>query len=132
MTKTPIAVAEGDGIGPEIMGATLAVLNAAGAQIEINRVEIGEKMYLKGYETGVDPKSWDIIQNCKALLKAPISMPVGSGFKNFDLTIRRALGLYASVRPCVSYFPFLPTKHPEMDLVIIRENEEDHLMSVQP
>ncbi len=125
MKKTQIAVAEGDGIGPEIMKATLQILDAAGAQIEIHRVEIGEKLYLKGFPTGMDPKMWDVIRGTKAFLKAPITTPQGGGFKSLNVTIRTTLGLYANVRPCVSYFPYVATKHPDMDVVIVRENEED-------
>lgn len=123
--KTPISVASGDGIGPEIMKATLHVLHAAGAAIEIHNIEIGEKMYLKGFATGMDPKMWDTIRQTKAFLKAPITTPQGGGFKSLNVTIRTTLGLYANIRPCVSYFPFVETKHPEMDVVIVRENEED-------
>src|SRR3990167_4130954 len=125
MTKTPITVAEGDGIGPEIMAATLAVLDAAGAQIELHAIEIGEKLYRKGLTTGIDPTVWDLIRNTKAFLKAPITTPQGGGFKSLNVTIRTTLGLYANVRPCVSYYPFVKTKHPKMDVVIVRENEED-------
>lgn len=125
MGKTPIAVAEGDGIGPEIMKATLHILEASGAQVEIHRVEIGEKLYLKGFTTGMDPKMWDVIRGTKAFLKAPITTPQGGGFKSLNVTIRTTLGLYANVRPCISYFPYVATKHPEMDVVIVRENEED-------
>ncbi len=125
MSKVPVAVAEGDGIGPEIMKATLHILHAAGAQLEIHNVEIGEKLYLKGFVTGMDPKMWDVIRGCKAFLKAPITTPQGGGFKSLNVTIRTTLGLYANVRPCVSYYPFVETKHPEMDVVIVRENEED-------
>jgi isocitrate dehydrogenase len=125
MKKIPITVAEGDGIGPEIMRATLQVLEAAGAPLEIHKVEVGEKMYLKGFATGMDPKMWDVIRATKAFLKAPITTPQGGGFKSLNVTIRTTLGLYANVRPCVSYFPFVKTKHPDMDVVIVRENEED-------
>ena len=125
MNKVPIAVADGDGIGPEIMRATLHILDAAGAAIELHRVDIGEKMYLKGFSTGMDPKMWDLIRQTKAFLKAPITTPQGGGFKSLNVTIRTTLGLYANVRPCVAYFPFVATKHPEMDVVIVRENEED-------
>ena len=123
--RTPITVAYGDGIGPEIMSATLHVLNAAGASIEPHVVEIGEQMYLKGFPTGMDPRVWDVVRGTKAFLKAPITTPQGGGFKSLNVTIRTTLGLYANVRPCVSYFPFVATKHPEMDVVIVRENEED-------
>lgn len=125
MAKVPIAVAEGDGIGPEIMKATLHVLRSAGAEIEVHPIEIGEKLYLRGFATGMDPKMWDVIRGTKAFLKAPITTPQGGGFKSLNVTIRTTLGLYANVRPCVSYFPFVETKHPEMDVVIVRENEED-------
>lgn len=125
MKKVPIAVAEGDGIGPEIMRATLHILEAAGAQLDLHPIEIGEKMYLKGFATGMDPQMWNTIRQTQAFLKAPITTPQGGGFKSLNVTIRTTLGLYANVRPCVSYFPFVETKHPEMDVVIVRENEED-------
>lgn len=123
--KTSIAVAEGDGIGPEIMAATLHILEAAGAALDIHKVEIGEKVYLNGQPTGIEPSTWDIIRNTKVFLKAPITTPQGGGFKSLNVTVRTTLGLYANVRPCASYFPFVQTKHPHMDVVIIRENEED-------
>jgi isocitrate dehydrogenase len=123
--KIPVSVAYGDGIGPEIMDATLRILLAAGAELEIHPVEIGEKMYLKGFATGIDPKTWETLRNTKAFLKAPITTPQGGGFKSLNVTIRTTMGLYANIRPCISYYPFVDTKHPEMDVVIVRENEED-------
>ncbi len=123
--KTPITVAHGDGIGPEIMRATLNIIQAAGANIEIETVEIGEKAYLRGIETGMEPGAWDSLRRTKVFLKAPITTPQGGGYKSLNVTTRKALGLYANVRPCVSYHPFVHTKHPVMDVVIIRENEED-------
>ncbi len=123
--KIPITVAEGDGIGPEIMNATLQILEAAGAPLDIHHVQIGEKVYLKGQKTGIYPQTWDTIRNTKAFLKAPITTPQGGGFKSLNVTIRTSLGLYANVRPCVSYTPFVESKHPHMDVVIVRENEED-------
>lgn len=123
--KIPIAVAYGDGIGPEIMEATLFVLNEAGANLEIHPVEIGEKVYLRGHPTGIETSTWETIRNTEAFLKAPITTPQGGGFKSLNVTIRTALSLYANIRPCISYYPFIATKHPKMDLVIVRENEED-------
>ncbi|MBP7075026.1 MAG: NADP-dependent isocitrate dehydrogenase [Rhabdochlamydiaceae bacterium] len=123
--KHSITVARGDGIGPEIMQATLHVLKESGAQLEIHEVEIGEKVYLKGALTGIEPKTWETIKNTEAFLKAPITTPQGGGFKSLNVTIRTTLGLYANIRPCVSYAPFIATKHPKMDVVIVRENEED-------
>ncbi len=123
--KIPITVAEGDGIGPEIMGATLDILHAAHAPLEILKVDIGEKVYLKGFPAGIEPSTWETIRQSKAFLKAPITTPQGGGFKSLNVTIRTTLGLYANIRPCVSYSPFVQTKHPNMDVVIVRENEED-------
>jgi isocitrate dehydrogenase len=122
---TRITVAKGDGIGPEIMDATLAIIKAAGAQIEIDEIEVGEKVYLAGNSAGIAPEAWDTIRKNKIFLKAPITTPQGGGYKSLNVTTRKFLGLYANVRPCMSLHPFVSTKHPIMDLVIVRENEED-------
>ncbi|HEX4956647.1 MAG TPA: NADP-dependent isocitrate dehydrogenase [Lacibacter sp.] len=122
---TRITVAKGDGIGPEIMDATLSILQAAGAQLEIDEIEVGEKVYLAGNTSGIAPEAWDIIRRNKIFLKAPITTPQGGGYKSLNVTTRKFLGLYSNVRPCKSLHPFVRTKHPVMDIVIIRENEED-------
>ncbi|CAN5584724.1 NADP-dependent isocitrate dehydrogenase [soil metagenome] len=120
-----ITVAKGDGIGPEIMDATLKILMAAGAKIEIEEIEVGEKVYLAGNTSGIAKESWDVIRKNKVFLKAPITTPQGGGYKSLNVTTRKFLGLYSNVRPCMSMHPFVQTKHPLMDLVIVRENEED-------
>jgi len=107
------------------MAATLAILDAAKAPLEITKVEIGEKVYLRGHPAGIEESTWNAIRQSKAFLKAPITTPQGGGFKSLNVTIRTTLGLYANVRPCASYAPFVATKHPGMDVVIVRENEED-------
>lgn len=122
---TPITVAHGDGIGPEIMDATLRIIEAAGAQLKIDTIEVGEKVYLSGNTSGIADSSWDSLLRNKVFLKAPITTPQGGGMKSLNVTIRKTLGLFANVRPCVSYHPFVATMHPEMDIVIVRENEED-------
>ncbi|MBS1584372.1 MAG: NADP-dependent isocitrate dehydrogenase [Bacteroidetes bacterium] len=124
-SATPITVAYGDGIGPEIMGATLKILNAAGAKLDIEEIEIGERVYLGGNSSGIRNEAWDSLRRTKVFLKAPITTPQGGGFKSLNVTTRKVLGLYANVRPCVSYHPYIHTKHPIMDVVIVRENEED-------
>jgi isocitrate dehydrogenase len=121
----PITVANGDGIGPEIMAATLRILEASEAPLEIETIDIGEKVYLAGGTSGIEPGSWDSLRRTKVFLKAPITTPQGKGYKSLNVTVRKVLGLYANVRPCVSYHPFVETKHPLMDVVIVRENEED-------
>lgn len=120
-----ITVAKGDGIGPEIMDATLKIIVAAGAKIEIEEIEVGEKVYLAGNTSGIAKESWDVIRRNKVFLKAPITTPQGGGYKSLNVTTRKFLGLYSNVRPSTSYHPFVETKHPIMDIVMIRENEED-------
>jgi isocitrate dehydrogenase len=123
--SVPITVAHGDGIGPEIMAATLHILKEAGANLDIETIDIGEKVYLAGNSSGIEPSAWDSLRRTKVFLKAPITTPQGGGYKSLNVTVRKTLGLYANVRPCVSYHPFVETKHPNMDVVIVRENEED-------
>ena len=123
--KTPITVAEGDGIGPEIMKATLHILQEAGAGIEIEEIAIGEKVFLAGNPAGIAESAWESLRRTKVFLKAPITTPQGGGYRSLNVTVRGAMGLYANVRPCVSYYPFIQTKHRHMNVVIIRENEED-------
>jgi isocitrate dehydrogenase len=125
MAGTPITVAHGDGIGPEIMDATLHILNEAGARLDIETIEVGEKVYQRGISVGIEPSAWESLRRTKVFLKAPITTPQGGGFKSLNVTTRKTLGLYANIRPCVSYHPYVDTKHPKMDLVIVRENEED-------
>jgi isocitrate dehydrogenase len=122
---TKVTIAKGDGIGPEIMDATIAILKAANARIEYEEIQIGEKVYLSGNTSGITTEAWDSIRTNKVFLKAPITTPQGGGYKSLNVTMRKMLGLYANVRPCMSYHPFIATKHPNMDVVIIRENEED-------
>jgi len=124
-SKRKITVAYGDGIGPEIMKATLDILQAAGAQIEPDVIEIGEQVYLKGISSGIEERTWDSLRETKVFLKSPITTPQGGGFKSLNVTTRKTLGLFANVRPCKAYSPFVKTHYPKTDLVIIRENEED-------
>ena len=123
--STAITVAHGDGIGPEIMQAALHVLREAGACLDVERIEIGEAVYRRGARSGIDSSSWDSLRRTGVFFKAPITTPQGSGFKSLNVTVRKTLGLFANVRPTVAYHPFVRTRHPGMDVVIIRENEED-------
>lgn len=126
MTKnTNITVAYGDGIGPEIMEATLLILKKAEARISIDTIEIGEALYLKGLGSGISDQAMETVKRNKILLKAPITTPQGKGYKSLNVTFRKSLGLYANIRPTISYHPFVKTNHPNMDIVIVRENEED-------
>lgn len=121
----PVTVARGDGIEPEIMDATLRVLHAAGARLAVEEVQIGEAVYARGHSAGIEPEAWESLRRTQVFLKAPITTPQGGGFKSLNVTVRKSLGLFANVRPCVAYAPFVSTRHPGMDVVIVRENEED-------
>ena len=120
-----ITIANGDGIGPEIMAATLKVLEASGFEYQADEIQVGKKVYENGFTSGIEPDAWDKIMANKVLLKAPITTPQGGGYKSLNVTIRKTLGLFANVRPVRSMHPFVATKHPKLDIVIVRENEED-------
>ncbi len=130
-SATTIAVAHGDGIGPEIMAATLRVLEAAGAPLRYETVQVGEAVYRSGHTSGIAPASWDTIREHRVLLKAPITTPQGGGYKSLNVTLRKSLGMFANVRPVRSYAPYVASPHPDMDLVIIRENEEDTYAGIE-
>lgn len=124
-SRIPVTVAPGDGIGPEIMEATLKVLEAAKAPLEIEQIEIGEKLYREGHTAGIRPADWESLRRTGLFLKGPITTPHGGGMKSLNVTVRKTLGLFANVRPVKSLAPFVTTKHPIMDVIVIRENEED-------
>ena len=123
--STPITVAYGDGIGPEIMEATLRILQASGARLAVETIQIGRAVYERGISSGIEPSAWESLRRTRVFLKAPITTPQGGGFKSLNVTVRKTLGLFANIRPCLSYAPFVATQHPGMNVVIVRENEED-------
>lgn len=129
--RVPVALAPGDGIGPEITAAVVRILEAAHAPLAFDQIEVGEKVYLSGETSGIPDSAWDSLRRTRLLLKGPITTPVGGGYKSLNVTMRKALGLYANVRPCVSYSPFVRTRFAGMDVVIIRENEEDTYAGIE-
>ncbi len=129
--NTSISVAHGDGIGPEIMQATLSILKAAGAPLEFEEVKLGLKVYEQGNSSGIDTTAWDSIRKTGILLKAPITTPQGGGVKSLNVTLRKTLGLFANVRPTQSFAPYVPTNFPKINLVIVRENEEDTYAGIE-
>lgn len=123
--SSPITVAYGDGIGPEIMKACLEVLTAGGARLEIDEIKVGKELYLSGNTSGIEPRAWESLARTGVFYKAPITTPQGGGYKSINVTMRKRLGLYANVRPVRAYYPFAQTRHMNLDIVIVRENEED-------
>lgn len=120
-----ITVARGDGIGPEITEAVLRILEEGGARLAPEEVDLGEKVFLSGNTSGIPAETWDSLRRTRVMLKGPITTPQGRGYKSVNVTIRKTLGLYANVRPCLTFHPYVRTFFPGMNLVIIRENEED-------
>ena len=107
------------------MVETLRIMEAAGANLAIETIAVGEKVYKSGVTSGMEASSWESLRRTKVFLKAPITTPQGGGYKSLNVAVRTTLGLFANVRPFQSFHPFIETKFPGMDLVIVRENEED-------
>ena len=120
-----ITVAHGNGIGPEIMDSVLRILDAAKCDFNYDVIEIGEDVYLGGVESGITPESWEILRKNKVFLKSPITTPQGEGYKSLNVTIRKSMGLFANVRPTMAYTNVIHSNFPNMDMIVIRENEED-------
>jgi len=105
--------------------AALRVLDAAKAPLRYDEIEVGRAAYEQGITSGIPDEAWDTIRRNRIFLKGPITTPQGGGYKSLNVTIRKALSLFANVRPTKSYAPYTASQHPSMNLVIIRENEEN-------
>jgi isocitrate dehydrogenase (NAD+) len=113
----------GDGTGPELAQATQRCIEATGAPIEWDVQEAGvDVMAREG--TPIPDRTIESVKKNKVALKAPITTPVGTGFRSVNVYLRQCLDLYACVRPCKTY-PGVRTYFPKVDLVIVRENTED-------
>ncbi len=120
--KHAITLIPGDGIGPEIVAATVRVIEAMGVDIEWETQILGAQA-LEKYGSTLPENSIEAMRRTKVSLKGPIMTPVGKGFTSVNVGLRRALDLYANVRP-VKALPNVPCRYPELDLVIVRENTE--------
>jgi len=134
MTKTKIAVAKGDGIGPEIMDAVLNIMSHAGAQIEPYFIEMGKEWYQKGFGTGMTPESKKAIEDLGILFKGPMETPKGTGMKSINVTARKVWSTYANKRVFRS-LPGVETVFSKagipIDITIVRENIEDTYGSIE-
>jgi isocitrate dehydrogenase (NAD+) len=120
--KHTITLIPGDGIGPEIVAATVRTIEASGVEIEWETHIIGAQA-LEKYGTTIPDSTIDSIKKNKVALKGPLTTPVGKGFTSVNVGLRKALDLYANVRP-IKALPNVECRYPELDLVIIRENTE--------
>lgn len=121
--KHTITLIPGDGIGPEIVAATVRVLEATGVDITWETHILGAQAQEK-FGTTLPESTIDNIKKNKVALKGPQMTPVGKGFTSVNVGLRKALDLYANVRP-VRALPNVPCRYPGLDLVVIRENTED-------
>ena len=124
-----VTLIPGDGIGPEVSEATRCVLDATGVPIEWVVEEAGA-VALAREGTTLPGRVLDRIRDSRVAIKGPITTPVGSGFRSVNVELRQALDLFAAVRPSRS-LPGLPTRHPDVDLVVIRENTEDMYRGIE-
>ncbi len=123
MAKHLITLIPGDGIGPEIISATVRILEAAGADIEWDVCDLGSGAVEK-FGTTIPEATIDSVRRNKVALKGPLTTPVGKGFTSVNVGLRKALDLYANVRP-IKALPNVKCRYPELDLIIVRENTED-------
>ncbi|HFC30288.1 MAG TPA: NAD-dependent isocitrate dehydrogenase, partial [Oceanospirillales bacterium] len=117
-----ITIINGDGIGPEIMQATLRVLDAVGAGLEYEHVDAGLMAYEKHGEL-LPQATLDTIAKNKICLKGPLTTPIGKGFSSINVALRRHFKLYANIRPAIT-FPGTKSKFDNIDLITVRENTE--------
>jgi isocitrate dehydrogenase (NAD+) len=118
-----VTLIPGDGIGPEVSEATRRVMDATGVGLEWAVEEAGA-VALAREGTPLPDRILDSIRRTRVALKGPITTPVGAGFRSVNVALRHELDLFAAVRPSHS-LPGVPTRHPDVDLVVIRENTED-------
>ena len=127
--RTLVSLIEGDGIGPEIAAATVKALDAAGAQVDWERVDAG----LAGVERHKDPlpqATIDSLKKTQIALKGPLATPSGGGYRSVNVTLRQQFDMYANVRPAKT-IPGVPSRYTNVDLVIVRENTEDLYAGVE-
>lgn len=125
LPRIPVALAPGDGVGPEIATAVRQIVEASGARISWTDAPMGLSAHAAGAASGISDAAWAAVEETGLLLKGPMGTPQGGGMKSVNVTLRKSLGLYACIRPCVSLAPYVPSSHPGMDVTIVRENEED-------
>jgi isocitrate dehydrogenase (NAD+) len=117
-----VTLIPGDGIGPEVVRAAVRILEATGVKFEWESYAAGADAYAKFGE--YIPKDLnDAIERNKIALKGPITTPIGGGFASINVTLRKRFELYANFRP-IRNLPHIPTRYPDVDLVIVRENTE--------
>ena len=117
-----ITLIPGDGIGPEVTEATVRILEATGLKFEWERCNAGQDAYEK-YGEYLPKELLDSIERTRVALKGPVTTPIGGGFSSINVALRKHFELYANFRP-IRNLPHIPTRYPDVDLIIVRENTE--------
>ena len=117
-----ITLIPGDGIGPEVTDATVRILEATGLKFEWERCNAGQDAYEK-YGEYLPKELLDSIERTRVALKGPVTTPIGGGFSSINVALRKHFELYANFRP-IRNLPHIPTRYPDVDLIIVRENTE--------
>jgi len=117
-----VTLIPGDGIGPEITDATVRMLEATGVKFNWDRQEAGAEAYEK-YQEYLPQSLIESFERTKVALKGPVTTPIGGGFSSINVALRKRFELYANFRP-IRNLPHIPTRYPDVDLIIIRENTE--------
>src|SRR5579884_4247316 len=120
--STLVTLIAGDGIGPEVVDATVRALDAAGAQLSYERQDAGTGALAK-HGTPIPDATLESIKRTTVALKGPLATPIGEGFRSVNVALRKAFDLYANVRPAKS-FSGVDTRYTGVDLVVIRENTQ--------
>ena len=125
-TKRKITILPGDGIGPEVVEAALAIIDATGAPVEFEKCEAGARAFQKGIVTGIPKETIDSIERTRVVLKGPLETPIGHGNRSANVTLRTLFETYGNIRP-VRELPGVQTAFTgrKLDIVIVRENIED-------
>jgi isocitrate dehydrogenase (NAD+) len=117
-----ITLIPGDGIGPEVTKATVRILEATGIKFEWETFMAGAEAFEK-YKEYIPKELNDSIERTRVGLKGPVTTPIGGGFASINVELRKRFELYANFRP-IRNLPHIPTRYPDVDLIIVRENTE--------
>ena len=124
-----VTLIPGDGIGPEVAAAARTVIDATGVEVEWDVQRAGADV-MEREGTPLPDHVIEAVKETRTALKGPITTPVGTGFRSVNVALRQELDLFAAVRPS-RHFPGVPTRHPGVDLVVIRENTEDLYQGIE-
>ncbi|HJX84749.1 MAG TPA: isocitrate dehydrogenase (NAD(+)) [Candidatus Angelobacter sp.] len=124
-----VTLIPGDGIGPEVTGAAVRILEAAGVKIDWETTNAGAEAFEK-YQEYIPKELTASLERTGVGLKGPVTTPIGGGFASINVTLRRQFELYANFRP-IKNLPSMPTRYPSVDLAIVRENTEGEYSGIE-